>query len=335
MTKVSLRDDSYTLLFIPENNEETRAYRFSSRRFYFLLLSLLVTAIFVFIVFLHYQSMLSHVFSNYNLRKENRSLLKEVTQLSEHLVLLNQKVNVWNEVSGRFKQIQYNFSSQYLNSTLDIDLRKSIIDKSSLDQGDEALLIHFVSQPVKGGVLGSILTLEDFYQTLDIIYALQSKVISIESDLQSSYDFFSERNNVISSLPLISPTQGVFTSGFGVRSSLLDGRLRMHEGLDITGREGTPVVSTAQGKVIFSGVVRAYGRTVVIDHGNNVETWYAHLKNATVEDGQQVNRGEVIGELGSSGVSSGMHLHYEVRVNNVPVDPQDYIFDDWAVLMSF
>lgn len=118
---------------------------------------------------------------------------------------------------------------------------------------------------------------------------------------------------------------GVMTSDFGYRVDPINRRIRFHEGLDISAPSGTKIRATARGKVIFSGWDGFYGNLVKIDHGNGVETWYAHMSARDVETGASVDREQLIGRVGSTGRSTGNHLHYEVHVNGKPVDGQKYL----------
>jgi murein DD-endopeptidase MepM/ murein hydrolase activator NlpD len=126
-------------------------------------------------------------------------------------------------------------------------------------------------------------------------------------------------NSTISAAGLIWPVSGPVVSGFGPR----DGR--MHEGIDISVASGTPVVASATGTVIHSGWLGGYGNLVVIDHGNGLSTAYAHNSALAVVVGQQVAQGEVISYAGTTGNSSGPHVHFEVRVNGTAVDPLGYL----------
>ncbi|MEM7671386.1 MAG: peptidoglycan DD-metalloendopeptidase family protein, partial [Pseudomonadota bacterium] len=127
-------------------------------------------------------------------------------------------------------------------------------------------------------------------------------------------------------LPFGKPVVGVRqTSGFGVRRDPFRRRSSMHSGVDFAGPRGTPIFSTAGGVVTFAGRQSGYGITVKIRHAFGFETVYAHLNRAHVKVGQYVERGERIADMGSTGRSTGSHLHYEVRINKEPVNPAKFI----------
>ncbi len=101
----------------------------------------------------------------------------------------------------------------------------------------------------------------------------------------------------------------------------------MHEGLDIAAWPGAPIVATADGVVSFSGSLSGFGYVILIDHGFGYTTFYGHNKANKVRKGQRVKRGDIIAYVGNSGRSTGPHLHYEIQVNGVPVDPTKYIIE--------
>lgn len=117
------------------------------------------------------------------------------------------------------------------------------------------------------------------------------------------------------------PTDGAPGSGFGWRTHPIFGTRRFHSGVDIAGPVGQTIVAAAEGLVVSAGFRGGYGLTVVIDHGGGLATLYAHQSRLAVSEGQVVGRGHKIGEIGSSGYSTGPHLHYEVRVGGQPQDP--------------
>jgi murein DD-endopeptidase MepM/ murein hydrolase activator NlpD len=134
-------------------------------------------------------------------------------------------------------------------------------------------------------------------------------------------------NRTLALVPYRKPVIGEveFTSGFGVRTDPFLGRPAMHTGLDFRAATGDPVRATANGKVASSGWAGGYGRMVEIDHGNGLSTRYGHLSQIDVKVGDQIKIGQVIGEVGSTGRSTGPHLHYETRIDGEAVDPQKFL----------
>lgn len=125
--------------------------------------------------------------------------------------------------------------------------------------------------------------------------------------------------------PTIWPTEGWVSSSFGSRRHPVTGRPDFHYGIDIAGIPGTPVLAAADGTVILAGRQGNYGLLVVVDHGYGLRTLYAHLSRIVVRPGQRVVKGQRIGALGSTGLSTGPHLHYEVHVRGRPVNPRRFL----------
>jgi murein DD-endopeptidase MepM/ murein hydrolase activator NlpD len=131
----------------------------------------------------------------------------------------------------------------------------------------------------------------------------------------------------LASSPSIWPARGWLTSRYGYRVSPFTGKPQFHAGLDIAGARGTEVIAPARGRVVFVGKRGPLGNSIVIDHGQGVRTQYGHNDDLRVKLGQRVERGDVIATLGSTGRSTGPHLHYVVEVLGKTKDPLDYIFD--------
>ncbi len=147
---------------------------------------------------------------------------------------------------------------------------------------------------------------------------------------EEMYALYDERlNDVLLGVaftPIGFPANFRINSGFGYRSNPFGkGRTEFHTGIDFKGRYGDPVKSTADGKIIHAGWHQGYGICVRIKHKNKIETLYAHLSKANVKVGQMVNAGDVIGTIGSTGHSTGPHLHYEVRENGKPMNPRNFL----------
>jgi murein DD-endopeptidase MepM/ murein hydrolase activator NlpD len=127
-------------------------------------------------------------------------------------------------------------------------------------------------------------------------------------------------------IPSTEPVRGTnFTSGFGVRNDPFRGRAAMHAGIDLAGPLGTPILATADGVVGRSEWVSGYGNLVELDHGRGIQTRYGHLSRSMVASGQKVKRGQVIALMGSTGRSTGSHLHYEVRIDGKAVNPVPFM----------
>ena len=131
----------------------------------------------------------------------------------------------------------------------------------------------------------------------------------------------------LAATPSIWPADGRVTSAFGWRVSPFTGRRQFHAGLDIAADPGTEILAAARGKVVFAGSKGALGRTVIVDHGHGFRTTYAHASVLHVERGDPVERGQRLAAVGSSGRSTGPHVHYAVSVQGRNVDPADYVLD--------
>jgi murein DD-endopeptidase MepM/ murein hydrolase activator NlpD len=125
--------------------------------------------------------------------------------------------------------------------------------------------------------------------------------------------------------PSIWPVEGRLMSGYAMRQDPFSGEGEFHKGVDISAVTGTAVRVTADGTVIFSGRSSGYGNLVIVDHGNNIHTYYAHLSKKFVQPGQEVRRGDVVGAVGSTGRVTAPHLHYEVRLSGAAVNPYPYL----------
>lgn len=134
--------------------------------------------------------------------------------------------------------------------------------------------------------------------------------------------------------PSLWPVVGPITSSFGERQDPFNGEGAFHAGIDISTSFGQPVRATADGVVLTAGLASGYGREVLVDHGHGVQTLYGHLSGFAVSSGEDVRRGQIVGYVGTSGRSTGPHLHYEVRIRNTPVNPHKYLRETMDQLAS-
>jgi len=159
--------------------------------------------------------------------------------------------------------------------------------------------------------------------------ALTRRANLLSRSFKEAADSLAAHTERLEATPSIMPTQGWLASAFArMRVHPILHRTRAHEGIDVVAPAGTPIEAPAAGKVVFAGWDAGYGNMVTVDHGFGITTRFAHASRLLVKVGQTVKRGDRIGLVGNTGLSTGPHLHYEVHVNGRPVDPRKYILPD-------
>lgn len=179
----------------------------------------------------------------------------------------------------------------------------------------------------QGGVGGNRIDDRSAYPWPDDIDQIRYRSSELAADLAVIEKKFVARNQLLSSTPSIAPVRGILTDGYGGRKDPFTGRAASHPAVDISSAQGQPILSPADGVVVKAEWANGYGNVVYVSHGYGYATRYGHLSRFNVKPGQRVRRGEVIGFVGSTGRSTGPHLHYEVRVNGETVNPLEYILD--------
>ena len=172
---------------------------------------------------------------------------------------------------------------------------------------------------------------QGYHQSLDEFTSLRATAMSGRLSTAFPAHAFSNDGGWLGGLvaasyaPSIWPVEGKVTSSFGERDDPFNGEGAFHAGIDISAGFGEPIHATADGVVEFADRTNGYGREVIIDHGHGVKTVYGHMSGFAITAGDEVRRGQVIGYIGMSGRSTGPHVHYEVRIQNVPVNPHKYL----------
>lgn len=160
------------------------------------------------------------------------------------------------------------------------------------------------------------------------IEAAESESKSVESSLRDLHEYFADESARLVSTPSVRPIASrLLNSSFGMRTDPYTGQRVMHKGVDFAADMSSEIFATADGVVIFAGNRGKYGKTLVIDHGYGLQTHYAHLSAFKVGIGDTVSRGQVIGSAGNTGRTTGVHLHYEVRLHGIPQDPEKFILE--------
>lgn len=185
------------------------------------------------------------------------------------------------------------------------------------------------ADPILSGPDSKMLKDAQVVSSLDQFYALKNSALSGATTVGITLGL--NRNATTAdwlranAAPNLWPVEGAITGSFGERIDPFNGEGAFHSGVDISSSFGTPVIAPADGVVTFADFLGGYGRAIIVDHGHGISTRYGHLANFAVIAGQEIHRGDTIGYVGLSGRSTGPHLHYEVRINDTPVNPHKYL----------
>ena len=209
------------------------------------------------------------------------------------------------------------------------DLRQEIV---VLAQNDAKVRVMAkLSAPKSDSMVGvgGPATQEDVNREFSVIQQRIDEVrrqIDLRRESQEEIQgILNDQRSLLAAKPGGWPVKGWLTSSFGMRRDPFNGRRKMHEGLDIAARTGTSVTATADGIVSSVKTEPGYGKVVILDHGYGYRTIYGHNSRYYVKVGQRVRRGERIAAVGNTGRSTGSHVHYEIRLNGVPVNPRKYL----------
>jgi murein DD-endopeptidase MepM/ murein hydrolase activator NlpD len=156
---------------------------------------------------------------------------------------------------------------------------------------------------------------------------LHTASINQSQGFETLFKYLNDQQNLLASTPAVRPCQGWTTSRFGYRKSPFTGRREFHKGLDIANRIDSPIIATADGVIAYSGAKGLFGKMVAIDHGHGMVTRFGHINKILVKRGQAVKRGDIIALMGNTGRSTGPHVHYEIHLNGIPVNPEKYILN--------
>jgi murein DD-endopeptidase MepM/ murein hydrolase activator NlpD len=325
------RNSSYTVMVVPDRTAAVRRYRVPKR----LVQVVLGVAASVLLVAggatVHYFAILSDA-------SEARALRDENLQLRSELRLVQDKMT---RVSGSLERVERLDAKLRMMTRLNDPQRNLAIGPLGPDDRDLASPAPPVARPAAAASADADTGIDlpelgdgpakTTDAQLELLHArldnLAVKAHREETSLRELREYFQDQKTLLSAMPSIWPAHGWVTSGFGTRVDPFTGERSMHEGLDIASQEGTKVHAPADGSVVYAGLHGGYGNVVVIDHGFGVNTRYGHLSEIYVKVGQKVHRGQIIGAIGNTGRSTGPHLHYEVRVNGIPVDPRKFILN--------
>lgn len=290
----------YTFIVVPNASSRLHKLRLPARALQFLA-ALGVLAFFVAVgLGFSYVKMAFKAADYEKLQAENTNLKVQKKNLEVAAVKLGEKLN---SIQSLFERIQ------------------NLVENDSLTKRGK------LNVPAVGGSKVDYPTAEligsaNLKNGIDL---LKDRTAEMETQLMLLEQIAQKKATIRRLTPTIWPVKGNITSHYGNRSDPFNGDAELHLGIDISALFGTQVHAPADGKVIYAQRKAAYGNVIIIDHGNGLTTRHGHLSRFTVKVGQKLRKNEVIGYVGTSGRSTAPHLHYEVRVNDRPVNPRNYL----------
>ncbi len=236
--------------------------------------------------------------------------------MKDNYAVLNEKVKVLQEqMAGLEKR--------------DNEVYRSIFEAKPLPDSARAKLTEKKKEVEKVNVMNDDLLGKDIAVSLNNISA---RIVYQINSYKQIEKLINNQENKMASIPAIQPVSNKdltrIASGFGYRIHPIYGIPKMHEGIDFTASQGTPIYATGDGRVTTAGNAAGKGNHVIINHGYGYESIYMHMVRIKAKDGESVKRGQIIGWVGNSGLSSGPHCHYEVHIFGRPVDPVYFFFND-------
>lgn len=318
--KKAMANRFYTVMIIPERSSGVKKWIIPARaiRWAAALLGLLVlTGLITSFISLRYLAR----------RGEFETALLKNNYLEGELQLLQNKVSATDSVMVRVRNFE-----QKLRVLARVDRPESPGGFGPISDEEEKALLK---EETDGGTLVASLVPKEAppeyssrVRSLELtIDGLARRASLQEQSLQETYELLKDQESLLSSTPSIWPARGWITSSFGYRVSPFTGEKQLHEGIDISAPAGTRVFAPADGVVTNTSTEEGYGKVVAINHGYGLVTRYAHNAEVAVKVGERIRRGEQIATIGNTGRSTGPHVHYEVRVNGIPVNPKRYILN--------
>ena len=297
---------SYTVVVLPDAT--ATPYRFSIRKTVFKVLVGIFSAVFLVVggLLIHYVVLSGEMAELKGLRKKTTVQKRQIQGFASEIVDLKKQMVRIKEMDAKLRVITNIGPPSGLPGGMGMG-------------GAETTGLYETDMGIRAGELIRKMEEEVNFLKAEALY----QEVSLEDLTQS----IKGRKLVWEATPSIWPVRGWLSSGFGKRISPFTQRLTRHKGIDIATRRDTEIIAPASGVVSYTGYDSGLGRIVKINHGNGLQTLYGHLAKDAVRIGQKVKRGDVIGFVGNTGMSTGPHLHYEVYVNGLPINPLRYIIN--------
>ena len=300
--KTKKEKEYLSILFVPHSTGDIKEYRLTAFH------TKLVITIIVMLASLACMAYFIVTTVNENTRLKNS--ISELSDLnSQQLILLNDKISEIQSLRDKEEAIN-GIIREYADKHREITETyiSGLITGNASRSGDRS--VSSFSAEIK--------ELNEILKSINEINSSADNLVDLTETEEKLQEY-------LDSIPTLWPVVGRISDKFGYRTDPFTRKKTYHEGLDIAASSGTDIKAAADGKVIFSGQKSGYGNVVILEHDHQIKTVYAHASKLLVEAGQQVQKGDEIAKVGSTGRSTGPHLHFEVLVGGTPVDPLEYL----------
>ncbi|HKL11634.1 MAG TPA: M23 family metallopeptidase [Clostridia bacterium] len=302
--------EKFTFVIISHENSKQKDFSLSKLFVYSGTLAVSFSALFLaissFVLFNINEDLTNEVFSSRektnNLMAVNKSYEEQIDSLKNNAVIVSEKLDELNVLEYKIRDM--------------VGLKLSEKESTSSDLAKP--LSRSADRTVNIPENNNIYVPEDSNEIIDLIEDEKHTIDKFSKDLEIRLDFLDAR-------PDLMPATGRLTSPFGFRTHPITGKKDYHKGIDIANNQGTKIFASGSGVVTYVGYNSGYGRMVIISHGYGYKSVYAHLKSASVKTGDSINKGDLIALMGSTGISTGSHLHFEIHYNGKQINPLNVI----------
>lgn len=314
----------FTILVVPDRTSTVRKVTIPRTWVYSSAAALGVLAIVAAGVLFHYVRVLRELGDYQSVYQENREVAVQLQTYQDRIRKLDSRLDHLDRLEHKLR-VMTSLEDPQRNIAIG-----PLTDRED-PSGEAGVMLDDPTSAEKGAVSGSSPDSDrrdfEFRKIGFRLEKLEGESKARELSIEELHALLEDQRSILNSTPSVWPSRGFVSSTFGYRVSPFTSVKKMHEGLDIAAPRGTEVLAPADGVVTFNGVKGAYGNLLVLDHGYGLVTRFGHLSQILVQPGTRVKRGDRIARVGNTGRSTGDHLHYEVRIDGVPVNPTRYILD--------
>lgn len=296
-----------TIVFLPDGANKVRQLKIPKFLIRFFILICISAAALIAWASYDYYSFNLEVPKRIHLQKENMQQRVQLAALSRKIDQINQKMVELRRFDNKLKVM--------------VNLEPSDDNTQFIGVGGYDPMVMNPEYNTDEASRNQVRLMHQSLDNLDTDISVQTQ------DKAELYKFLDDQKSMFACTPSIWPTKGWISSRFGYRISPFTNEKEFHNGLDVNARTGTPIIAPADGVVVSIGTNYGFGKLLTINHGYGLKTRYAHLSKYLVKKGQAVKRGQKIALMGNTGRSTGPHLHYEVHLKGVPVNPLRYILN--------